>query len=284
MTSRREFLGAASLASTLAAVGHAAQLQTLGVQLYTVRSLLPQKAPEVMKALRDIGYVNAEPSYAGLDAIWPAIEASGLKPLSIHLDAASITRGTPDDLSRILDGLKARGFQYAVFPYLADPERGGADVIKALSAKFNIAGERCRAAGLKFCYHNHAFEFAKAGDGTLFDVMLQNTDPKLVSFEVDLFWVSVAGLDPAEFLGKLKGRVAMVHVKDKAEGTPVMTRESVPRTAFKEVGSGVMDWPKILRAAAAAGVSQYIVEQDQTPGDPVESLRQSYGYLSKLTF
>ena len=76
----------------------------------------------------------------------------------------------------------------------------------------------------------------------------------------------------------------LLHLKDKAEGTPVMYKESVPRTAFKEVGNGVVDWPKVLRAAAAAKVAHYFVEQDQTPGDPVESLRQSFAYLSKLTY
>ena len=84
-------------------------------------------------------------------------------------------------------------------------------------------------------------------------------------------------------LEKLAGRVPLLHLKDKAEGTPVMYKESVPRTTFKEVGNGVVDWPKVLRAAAKAKVAHYFVEQDQTPGDPVESLRQSYAYLSKLT-
>jgi sugar phosphate isomerase/epimerase len=137
---------------------------------------------------------------------------------------------------------------------------------------------------MSFCYHNHAFEFATEKGATLFQVMLEHTDPKLVAFELDVFWVSVAGLDPAEFLQKLAGRVPLLHLKDKAEGTAVMYKESVPPTAFKEVGSGVLDWPKVLRAAAAAKVAHYFVEQDQTPGDPVDSLRQSFGYLSKLSY
>jgi sugar phosphate isomerase/epimerase len=114
--------------------------------------------------------------------------------------------------------------------------------------------------------------------------MLDNTDKKLVAYEVDVFWVSVAGLDPVEMIQKLSDRVLLLHLKDKAEGTPVMYKESVPRTAFKEVGNGVVDWPKVLRAAAAAKVAHYFVEQDQTPGDPVDSLRQSFAYLSKLTY
>jgi sugar phosphate isomerase/epimerase len=284
MTSRREFLQATSLAAALAAAGRAAQLKTLGVQLYTVRGVLPQKPQETLKAIRAIGYQEVEATYAGLDALWPALQESGLKPVSIHLDSKSVTQGNPDDLNRIFDQLKQRGFLYAVFPYLPEPERGGIDVIKAFAEKLNRAGEKCRAAGMTFCYHNHAFEFATEKGATLFQVMLDNTDKKLVGIELDVFWVSVAGGDPVEMIQKLSGRVPLMHLKDKAEGTPVMYKESVPRTAFKEVGNGVVDWPKVLRAAAAAKVAHYFVEQDQTPGDPVDSLRQSFGYVSKLTY
>ena len=284
MTSRRDFLQATSLVAALGASGRAAQLKTLGVQLYTVRTVLPQKPQDTLNAIRAIGYQEVEATYAGLDGLWPMLQASGLKPVSIHLDSGSVTQGKPDDLSPIFDQLKKRGFQYAVFPYLPEPERGGIDVIQAIAEKLNRAGEKCRAAGMSFCYHNHAFEFATEKGATLFQVMLEHTDPKLVAFELDVFWVSVAGLDPAEFLQKLAGRVPLLHLKDKAEGTAVMYKESVPPTAFKEVGSGVLDWPKVLRAAAAAKVAHYFVEQDQTPGDPVDSLRQSFGYLSKLSY
>jgi sugar phosphate isomerase/epimerase len=284
MTSRREFLQAASLAAALGASSGAAQIKTLGVQLYTVRGVLPQKPKETLEAIRAIGYQEVEAVYGGLDTLWPVLEASGLKAVSIHLDSTAVTKGKPEDLDPIFEKLKKRGFEYAVFPYLPPPERGGIDVIKGLAEKLNLAGRKCRAAGMTFCYHNHAFEFASEKGTTLFQVMLDNTDPKLVSFEVDSFWVSVAGLDPAALLRKLSGRVPLLHVKDKAEGTPVMYQEAAPRTAFKEVGSGVMDIPEILRAAAEAGVAHYIVEQDQTPGDPVASLRQSYGYLSKLEY
>jgi sugar phosphate isomerase/epimerase len=219
-----------------------------------------------------------------LDKIWPALEATKLKPVSIHLDSTMVTKGDEDTAKRTLDDLKRKGFSYAVFPYLPPAERGGLDVIRALAEKLNKFGEKCRAAGLNFCYHNHAFEFEPMGGTMPFQVLLDNTDKKLVGIELDLFWVSVAGHDPAEMLGKLSGRVPLAHLKDKAQGTEVMYKESVPRTAFKEVGGGVLEWPKILRAARSAGVAHYFVEQDQTPGNPVDSLRQSFAYLSKLDF
>lgn len=283
MTSRRSFLKATALTAALSKFAPAAQLKEIGVQLYTVRTVLPQKPAETLNAIRAIGYTAIEGTLEGFDKIWPAVQASGLKPVSMHLDANLVMQRS-DDLARTAQRLKQYGFSYAVFPYLAPAARGGPDAIKALAEKLNWAGEKCSAAGLNFAYHNHAFEFEEAGGVPLFQILLDNTDKKLVGFELDVFWVSVAGHDPVEMIAHMNGRVRLLHLKDKAEGTPVMHNESVPRTAFKEVGHGVIDWPKVLRAAASAGVDHYFVEQDQTPGNPLDSLRQSYEYLSKLTY
>ena len=282
MTSRRQFLTTTALAA-IAPSARAAQLKSIGVQLYTVRSVLPEKPADTLNAIHAIGYQEIEATLSGFDKLWPAVQASGLKPVSIHLDNKLVMKGG-DDLSRTIGTLKGYGFQYAVHPYVAQEDRGGPDVMKVLADKLNQLGEKCRAAGLQCAYHNHAFEFASADGKTLFQVLADNTDKKLVGFEIDCFWVSVGGNDPAEFIRKMNGRVPLLHLKDKAQSTEQRFNESVPRTAFKEVGNGVLDWPAILRAASAAGVQHYFVEQDQTPGDPVESLRQSYAYLSKLTY
>jgi len=284
MLSRREFLEAGSLAAALASTASAAHLGAVGVQLYTVRTLFPDKAPETLKAIAAIGYREVEATFANLDRVVPAIEAAKLKPVSVHLDSAMVTKGNPDDLARAMDDLKKKGFAFAVYPYLPPAERGGLDAIRSLAAKLNAAAAKAHAAGLRFCYHNHAFEFQPTDNTTPFQVLLDNTDAKYVGIEMDAFWVSVGGHDPAEMLAKLKGRVPLMHVKDKADGTANQYNESVPRTAFKEAGNGTLDWPKIFRAAHSAGVEHYFVEQDQTPGDPIESLRQSYAYLSKLNF
>jgi sugar phosphate isomerase/epimerase len=212
------------------------------------------------------------------------VEASGLKPVSIHLDNTLMNEGKEDDLARAIDQVKKWGFTFAVFPYLPPAERGGLEKIRVLCDKLNRAGEKCRAAGLRFAYHNHAFEFEPMEGTNGFQVMIDRLDKNLCGFELDCFWVSVAGHDPAALLHDLSGRVPLVHLKDKMAGTPVLYKESVDKTAFKEVGNGTMDWKGILRAAAAAKVEHYFVEQDQTPGDPVESLRQSFGYLSKLEY
>jgi sugar phosphate isomerase/epimerase len=284
MISRRGFLQAGGLAAAAASGGHAKQLKTVGVQLYTVRTVLPQKAAETLRAIEAIGYREVEATQASLEQIWPALQATKLKPVSVHIDSKVVTQGPEENLTRAVDDFQKRGFSYVVFPYLPPPERGGLDVIKKLADTLNRAAAKCRAAGMKFAYHNHAFEFEPMGGSTPFQTLLDNTDPKLVGLEMDVFWVSVGGHDPVELLGKLKGRVPLMHLKDKAAGTANQFNEGVPRTAFKEVGNGTLDWAKILKAADAAGVEHYFVEQDQTPGDPVESLRQSYAFISKLNY
>jgi sugar phosphate isomerase/epimerase len=202
----------------------------------------------------------------------------------VHLDSKIISAGSGDDISRAVDTAKKHGFSYAVHPYVPPAERGGNEAMKVLAGKLNAAAAKFHAAGIGVCYHNHAFEFDPASGTTPFQTLLDNTDKKTVGIEMDAFWVSVAGHDPVEMLGKLSGRVPLVHLKDKADGTAVQFNESVPRTAFKEVGKGVIDWAKVLKAAKSAGVKHYFVEQDQTPGDPLVSVRESAEYLEKLSF
>jgi sugar phosphate isomerase/epimerase len=119
---------------------------------------------------------------------------------------------------------------------------------------------------------------------TPLEVLMQETHKDLVGLEMDAFWVSVGGNDPVELLKKYSGRVPLMHLKDKPAGMPVQYNESVAKTDFKEVGAGSLDFAAILRAASAAGVKHYFVEQDQTPGDPLVSLGQSFDYLRRLKF
>lgn len=135
---------------------------------------------------------------------------------------------------------------------------------------------------MRICYHNHAFEFEPLGEQTPFEVMIERFDPQLTAFEVDVFWVSITGNNPVEILKRLKGRVPMIHLKDLAKGAASRYNQNVAPGEFSEVGSGTVDFAAILRQAPDTGVKHYFVEQDQTPGDPVDSLRQSYKYLRSL--
>jgi sugar phosphate isomerase/epimerase len=119
---------------------------------------------------------------------------------------------------------------------------------------------------------------------TPFQILLSETEKNLVSLELDVFWVSVAGHDPVQVIKHHSGRIALVHLKDKPKDFPVQYNEHVPADAFKEIGRGSLDFPAVLRAATDEGVKHFFVEQDQTPGNPLDSLKMSYDYLHKLSF
>ncbi len=277
---RRQFVAATAAAATIA---HAKKLSAIGVQLYTVRSVIDQKPAEILTAIEDIGYREVEVVRANIGKIWDPLKQTRLKPVSLHIDTA-LFMAKKDELPAALDDAAKRGFRYVVCPYIAPADRGGADVIKRLADTLNQAAQRCHAAGLTLCYHNHAFEFEPAGNGTLLDVLMDHSDRKLVNLELDIMWSAVAGVDPVSVLEKYKGRVLLMHIKDLAKGTPQRFNEGIPRDAFREAGRGSVNIPAVLKAASATGVRHFFVEQDQTPGAPLDSLKISYDYLKSLKF
>jgi len=248
----------------------------LGVQLYTVRKVIGKDPLATLEAIQKIGYTEVEATAGNLDEIWPALEKTNLKAVSIHLEHSE-PGGAMDSA---LAGYKQKGFQYAVVPYL-ETTKGGADGVKRIAEMLSKIGESAKKNGLTLCYHNHAHDFTPMGGSTPIDMIMLETQPELLQLELDIFWASVAGLNPVDVLKKYSGRVPLVHLKDKAKGVPVQYNEKVPSTAFRAVGSGSIDIPAVLSAAAAAGTRHYFVEQDETPGDPIASLRKSYTYLEK---
>jgi sugar phosphate isomerase/epimerase len=281
--SRREFAARATavLTATRAALAmEKLEAGNLGVQLYTVRNVILTDPAATLKAIQAIGYAEVEATYDKLNQIWPALQDTKLKRTSIHVDDALFMEGD-GPLDTVLKDVKRRGFEYVVVPSLPTA-KGGADGVKRLAQMLNKAGEQAKKRKLTLCYHNHAHDFQPIDGTPALEMLLSETHPELLSLEMDVFWVSVAGQDPVEMLKKHSGRVPLVHLKDKATGVPKQYNEEVPKDAFKEIGSGSIDIPAVLKAADAAGVKHYFVEQDQTPGDPVASLRQSYKYLSSM--
>lgn len=275
---RRRFAAAALLP---AARIRAARLERIGAQLYTLRTVLPKQPLETLRALEQIGYAEVEVVANQMKLIWDALRQTRLKPVALHFDAALFTRGAAK-LDAALDDARQRGFAYVLCPWVPPDERS-ADAMQRLGAALNEAGRKARQRGLALCYHNHAFEFAPLeGGGTLFDRLLKESDPELVQIEFDIMWSQVAGVDPVSVLEKYKGRIPLVHLKNVRAGVGPQFHEKLAREDFEEVGRGVIDIPGVLKAAAAAGAKHYFVEQDQTPGDPLESLRGSYAYLRGL--
>jgi sugar phosphate isomerase/epimerase len=300
---RREWLQAAAAGTMAAAAGSgvyaAGAGRRWGVQIYTVRNQLKTDAAAAFKAIADIGYKELEMLADGLAEQAKLATAVGLEPVSLHIPSPLVTGdwkpwggatgGSAPPASYTLESVaaqaKAIGIKYLVVSYLMPNERSQPGFFPRFIDAMNTAGEKVRAAGLQLGYHNHGFEFEKGADGAVvLDTMMAGFDRSLVKLEMDVFWVSVTGADPVALLQKYSGRVALVHLKDKAAGTPVVTNEAkVAPGAFKELGAGSLDLRAIVKAADAAGVEHYFVEQDQTPGDPLASLKQSFAYLKQLS-
>lgn len=280
---RRSFLSGVLSSSAAFAAKKVRFDRPLGVQLYTVRNTFPHDPAGVIKAIAQIGYKEAEVLQANIDQVMPLLKENGMTAPSGHFDTGLIT-GTRKDMTwdAAIDVAKKYGLGFMVMPYIAPNERGNLDFYRALAQKMNKAAEACAKAGLQFCYHNHAFEFEGAEGQRPWDVLNQGWDPKLVKLEVDVFWVSVAGMSASEFLRRYNNRVPLVHLKDEAFGTPQQFNERVKPEAFREVGTGTLDFKAILRACEAIGVQHYIVEQDQTKANPVDSLKLSYNNIRNM--
>lgn len=253
-----------------------------GVQLYTVRDQLAKDAAATLERIAAIGYTELEIMQPTLDVVAPLAGKLGLTIVSAHLDGPTAAGA---GLLEFAAKAKAHGVRYLVVPFVppaARPkDRAGFTQIGQRLARM---AEDARAAGLDLCYHNHAFEFATDTDGTRWlDVLMQETAASPMTLELDVFWAAVTGADPVAVMRQYPGRIALVHLKDKdPRAANVLVETHVARQTFVEVGSGALDFPAILAAARTAGVKHYFVEQDYTPGDPVESLKKSYTYLTGL--
>ena len=248
-----------------------------------------------LRAIAGLGYGYVEAAL--LPSLGPASKAAGLKQASAYAPTYLITGNRaawaspqqppllPEDYTwdKAVEEAKAQGLQYMVIVYLQKAERGGLDVYRTLAKGLAKAGETCRKAGLGLAYHPHAFEYEMIDGTRPIDLLLKETHKDLLGLELDTFWASIAGVDPTMMAETYSGRVPLVHLKDKAKGTPVQYDETkVPHEAFKEVGQGSIDWAKFLPAATKAGVKYFYVEQDYCVGSPLDSLRQSREALKKL--
>ncbi|HEX6940566.1 MAG TPA: sugar phosphate isomerase/epimerase [Longimicrobiales bacterium] len=249
----------------------AARIDRIGLQLYTVRTLMARDFEGTLDAVAAIGYTEVE--FAGYFDRSPAevraaLERAGLAAPSAHVGLDAIR----EHWDRTLDAAGEIGHRYVIVAWLPAEERRTHDAYRRLADELNRAGERARAGGLRFGYHNHDFEFAPIDGRAPYDTLVDATDPALVALELDLYWASRAGRDPVDCFRRHPGRFELVHVKDM-DGTA--------EKGMTDVGDGVLDFPTILGRAAEAGVRHYFVEHDHPPA-PIESIRRSYAYLKGL--
>jgi sugar phosphate isomerase/epimerase len=272
---------------TARAAGH-----TLGLQLYTVRDAMAKDPVGTLAKVAQIGYNSLEgATYTGTEKFYGmdpqtfsgVLKNNGLIMRSCHYRYGEDNSGAPALTDGIFNGTilhdwdktvadaHSLGIKYMVCAWLSPNERLGLDHYKKMAADFNVAGEKCKAAGIQFCYHNHDFEFdPKYGTTLPYQVLLDNTDPKLVKFELDLFWATKAGQDPAMIFQNHPGRFPLWHLKDAAKTPPYDTAA---------VGTGSIDFKKIFTSAKTAGLQYWFVEQDRTPGSPFDAIAESITYI-----
>ena len=247
-------------------------LTRVGLQLYTVRSEMGRDLPGTLARVAAIGYKEVE--FAGYfnrsaTEIRNLVRQNNLTSPSTHV-ALNVIESNPQ---KTFDDAKTIGQRWVTVPSL--PGRlSSVDDCKAMAQRFNRAAAMAKAAGLRFAFHNHNAEFRKIGDVAPFDVLLQETDPALVDFQMDLYWAVNAGADPLAYFARFPGRFKMVHVKDSA---------GPPNHAQTNVGAGTIEFKKIFAQSEKAGIEHYLVEHDQ-PSNPMEFIAASYQYLAELRY
>jgi sugar phosphate isomerase/epimerase len=300
--SRRDFLKTAGAAAVAAmAFRNPIELDAyplglpLGLQLYSLRELLPKDFDGTLKAVAAAGYTEVEAAgfYAmSAQDFKQSVNAAGLKCVSAHYSLALLQ----PQLESIIRYANDLGLQYIVCasPALKDPSKVKLspkdpgyheawvqaftlDDWKWNAEQYNEIGGRVKGYGMKFGYHNHTTEFRKLGKAVPYDELIRLTDPELVTFEMDCGWVSVAGYSPAELLTKYPTRITMLHVKD------FDLKKGAEHPQSTELGHGTIDYKVIFEAAKKGGhLMHYFVEQEDFDVPPLEAIKMDAEYMQNL--
>jgi sugar phosphate isomerase/epimerase len=274
-------------AQNAAATAGAANRNGIGLQLWTVRNQLAEDIGGTLSKIVDAGYEQIELMNV-LDSgdIVTQAKSQGLEVRSAFFNWQTIAEPKADGvptMQAVIERADQYGLEHLVFGYIGKSARDTADKIKAICENTNKAAELVEKAGMKLSYHNHSFEFAAFDDGQIpFELMVENFDAEQVGYEVDVFWVAIGGYDPYKTMERLGPKMRQIHLKDlKAQMGTINDEGQVPNDAFQECGDGTIDMVKILEIADKYKVSQFHVEQDQSP-DPIASIQQSRNYLKTI--
>lgn len=264
-------------------------LSAIGLQLYSVKDVLDKGLKGTLQKLADMGYKEIE-SYPGIGGHYYGMEpkefSKMLNDMGLTLVSSHFGSGTYEgkaanwheatmlsEFETLVSKAAETGQKYLTCSWMDESLRKTPEDLKKTAELFNKTGEICKKAGLKFAYHNHSFEFDKVGDHVLYDYMIENTDPDLVAWEMDMYWLAATGNDPIAYFEKYPNRFPLGHVKD-------INKEDSTKNAV--IGQGTMDYKKILKAAQEAGMEHFLVEQESFTQPPMEAMKESYNYLSKL--
>jgi len=281
--SRRSFVKASGSVAAAACLGgeraFSAPLRfPIGLQLYSVRNLLPKDFSGTLHQIAAAGYREVEAAgYFDKTAadFGNAMQRAGLKCISTHHQLVQLKA----QLDQLIEYGQALGLQYMICSWAGvhrDPTRTGdlnLDDWRYVADQFNTIGAKVKSAGMTFGYHNHTLEFGKENGIIFFDELLKRTDPKVVCFEMDCGWVVVGGHNPVEYLSKYPERFPLLHVKD-------MIKQPDGKWHNVVMGKGTIDYKPIFRAAT--GLKHYFIEQEEFEGDPMTELREDADFMKKL--
>ncbi|UQB69992.1 sugar phosphate isomerase/epimerase family protein [Epilithonimonas zeae] len=255
----------------------------LAIQLYTIRDAVAENLEKSLERLAQLGFKQVE--IYGYDGKFygktrseflSILKNIGLEVISSHHTTGIIhnSKGTLlNDWEKSVEDLHFIGSKYMVCSYLFEEERT-LEHYKKLPELLNKSGEVTNKAGIDFAYHNHDFEFEKLEDKTVYDFILENTDFDLVKMELDLYWISKAGLNPLDYFEKYPKRFPLWHVKDMKAGTK----------DFAEIGNGAIDFKSIFEAKEKAGLKYWFLEQDSSDKDIFESIKISKNYIDNHSY
>lgn len=253
----------------------------VGLQLYSLRDQFKTDVAGTLDKVRAMGIKYVE--LAGTYGVAPEkfkemLDARGLKAVSGHFSYEQCR----DNVEQIAREAKIFGLEYVGCAWIPHKDPFDEKTTREAAAVFNRAGEALAKQGLKFFYHTHGYEFLPYRDGTLFDLLASETNPKYVHFQMDIFWIVNPGQDPLKLFQKYGSRFELMHVKDMKAGTPQSFTGHSDVTNNVVLGQGVIDWPNVFQAAKKAGVKWYFIE-DESPTAETQ-IPKSLSYLEQLKF
>ena len=292
---RRQFIGASGAAMLLAGCQQSTtpkasdRIDRIGIQTYTLREALAQDFVGTFEMIKDVGYDYVELNRRDFSERSPAelkqiLNDLGLPSPITHVDYDSLA----DRASEVGDIAGELGCEHVILPWITDEQRN-LDAYMSHAAMLNRAAETLKAYGVQVGYHNHQFEFFDLGGGeTGMGILLNETDPDLVAFELDLFWVALTGTDIVDLFTKNPGRFKYCHVKDLA-GDASAYRDSVDFPTIvskfmKNVGEGELPFESYFVARETAGFQYFVAEHDNPPQPFRESIATSYETMRAMRF
>ena len=254
----------------------------VGLQLYSLREQLAKDIPGSLGRVRDFGirYVELAGTYGmSPDKFRGELEAAGLTPVSGHFSYEQFR----DHLGDVIREAKAFGLRYVGCAWIPHQEPFDEKTCRDAASVFNRAGAALAAEGMKFFYHTHGYEFRPVKGGTLFDLLISETKPDSVCFEMDIFWMVHAGQDPVRLFDRYGSRFQLMHLKDMRKGTPTgLFTGSTDVANDVSLGAGTIGLPAALKAARTAGVKWYFIE-DESPAS-ADQIPKSLRYLENVKF